>query len=298
MQKLSTSEWKSKRWLSRRNRHTKHLCPKHLIRSERKRTTTKNISLQQNRKNPLKNHSFDGFWRKFQQKLRFDWKLGLKLTADWLLLRNLCVDVVVVVGTLTPWWTSSTSSSPTSSSSWRTWSAGQTWSLPGDPCHRSTPSFSGNPRRSFRIGSFGNVWSSGLGLGRRRCSCPSSLRSPRCCGAGRLSLRIGGPRTSQEQWTTCVRHINLPNIEAPSDVKMPLDGSTYPGCKMCHFSQVNIFLENQNASGYIREQCCHLKSDGASLSNLRWLSISQHIKTTWVWIPQRDGLSLSFLFSY
>ena len=54
MQKLSTSEWKSKRWLSRRNRHTKHLCPKHLIRSERKRTTTKNISLKLNRKKSFK----------------------------------------------------------------------------------------------------------------------------------------------------------------------------------------------------------------------------------------------------
>ena len=56
--------------------------------------------------------------------------------------------------------------------------------------------------------------------------------------------------------------------EAPSDVNPTLDGSTYPGRKMCHFSQAIFFLVNQNASGYIWDQCCHQKSDGASFQQV------------------------------
>ena len=33
----------------------------------------------------------------------------------------------------------------------------------------------------------------------------------------------------------------------------------------CHFSLVIFSLMNQNASGYILDQCCNLQRDGASL---------------------------------
>ena len=59
--------------------------------------------------------------------------------------------------------------------------------------------------------------------------------------------------------------VDLSGIEAPSHVNTTLDGSTYSGWKMCHSSQVNCFLVNKNASGYIWDQCCHLQSVAASL---------------------------------
>ena len=39
--------------------------------------------------------------------------------------------------------------------------------------------------------------------------------------------------------------------EAPSDVNTTIDGCTYPGWKMCNFSQAHFFLVNQNTSGNI-----------------------------------------------
>ena len=51
--------------------------------------------------------------------------------------------------------------------------------------------------------------------------------------------------------------------EAPSDVNTTLDGSTYPGWKMHHFRLVN-FLSCKSRR-IIRDQCCHLQPDGASL---------------------------------
>ena len=53
--------------------------------------------------------------------------------------------------------------------------------------------------------------------------------------------------------------------QAPTDVNKMLDGSTYPGGKMFHFRLLYFFLAYKNGTDYIRDQCCHLQGDGASL---------------------------------
>ena len=38
---------------------------------------------------------------------------------------------------------------------------------------------------------------------------------------------------------------------------------------MLRFDHKEFFLQFQNASGYVRDLCCHLQRDGASLSQLK-----------------------------
>ena len=56
---------------------------------------------------------------------------------------------------------------------------------------------------------------------------------------------------------------------------------------ICHLGQVIFFLVNQNASGYIRDQCCHLQRDGASLFFLLASAVGSYPKSNkrlYVWL--------------
>ena len=72
------------------------------------------------------------------------------------------------------------------------------------------------------------------------------------------------------------------SIEAPSDGNTTLDGSTYPRWKMFCFSWLYFFLAYENGTGYIRDQCCHLQGDGASLTAQKcWKWPSRFIEEDW-----------------
>ena len=64
-----------------------------------------------------------------------------------------------------------------------------------------------------------------------------------------------------------VNHLYQVYNEAPSDVNTTLDGSTYPRWKMFRFSYFYFFHANEIGTGHIRDQCCHLQGDGASLKD-------------------------------
>lgn len=53
---------------------------------------------------------------------------------------------------------------------------------------------------------------------------------------------------------------------------MPLDGSTYPGCKMRCFSQLILFLAIPNVTHYMRDQCYHYKVIEPRMSNFLMLN--------------------------
>ena len=72
--------------------------------------------------------------------------------------------------------------------------------------------------------------------------------------------------------TCCQPYSQAPN-EAPSDVNRTFDGSIYPVQKICKFIQVIFCLVNQNASGYIVDQCCHLQRDGSNWCLLNLLCL-------------------------
>ena len=75
----------------------------------------------------------------------------------------------------------------------------------------------------------------------------------------------------------CVRFPKGLN-EAPSDVNTTLDGSTYPGWKMCHFSQANFFswwsLIVEVGANWPFISLLELLSDRLGCSGLNWTSSS------------------------
>ena len=55
---------------------------------------------------------------------------------------------------------------------------------------------------------------------------------------------------------------------ALSDMRTPLDGSTYPWQKKLYWLNFKILYSLQTAKEYIRDQCCLLGADGATLRAL------------------------------